>query len=111
MIYISRSIPILNAGTLDVVKSVLSSTVLSDIARTELDAIECRLVELASGPPNPSNTNVCSPHQLMIERLLALLLSIFPEQEESRWIESVLGQGTNFPGMTVCQFIRERFSQ
>jgi hypothetical protein len=101
----------LNAGTLDVVRSVLSSTVLSDIARTELDAIECRLVELASGLPNPPNTNVRSPYQLMMERLLALLLSIFPEPEESRWIESVLGQGTNFPSTTVCQFIRERLSQ
>jgi hypothetical protein len=111
MIYISRRIPILNAGTLDVVKSILTSTSLNDIARTELDAIDHRLAELASGPadaPNPSIPSACSPK---VGQLRALLSSIFPEPEKSGWIESILDQDTSFPSTTVCQYIRESFSQ
>jgi hypothetical protein len=111
MMYISQRIPILNAGTLDVVKSVLSSTTLSDIARTELDAIDRHIAELASGPTNVSNTSTSSTCPPKVEQLQALLSSIFPEPEELALIESILGQGTSFPGTTVCQFIRERVSQ
>jgi hypothetical protein len=111
MMYISQRIPVLNAGTLDVVKSVLSSTTLSDSARTELDAIDRHLAELASEPANASNANTplaCPPK---VKRLQALLSSVFSEPEELALIESILGQGTSFPGTTVCQFIRERVSQ
>ncbi|KAI0254821.1 hypothetical protein BJV78DRAFT_1273863 [Lactifluus subvellereus] len=111
MIYISQTIPILNAGTLDVVKSVLSSNALRDIARTELDAIDGRLAELASGPADPPNASIPSACPPKVERLQALLLSIFPEPEDSRWVELILGQGTSFSGATVCQFIREKISQ
>lgn len=111
MIYISRTIPILNAGTLDVVKSVLSSNGLRDITRTELDAIDGRLAQLAAGPADPPSASIPSACPPKVERLQALLLSIFPGPEDSGWVELILGQGTSFSGATVCQFIREKFSQ
>lgn len=68
-----------------------------------------RLAELASGPADAPNVGI--PPAPQVERLQTLLLSVFPEPVELGWIESVLARGTGFSGATVCQFIRERFSQ
>jgi len=107
--YISQRIPFFNSGTLRVIQSVLSSSSFSDITRNELDAVDRRLEELASGP-------IISPHAgpssaLKVERLQSLLLSVFPQPEESRWIESLFVQGNEISGEVVCQIIREQFSR
>jgi hypothetical protein len=74
-----------------------------------LGVVDCRLAELISGPADAANTDNPSTHK--VTRFQALLLSIFPEPEESEWIKSRLAQGVDFSGEVVCQFIRERFSQ
>lgn len=96
-------------GTLNVIKSVLSSSSFSDAARKELGMIDHRLAELASGATDVPD--VGTPSAWTVERLRALLLSIFPEPAESRQIELLLAHGTGFFGKTVCQFIREKCSR
>jgi hypothetical protein len=108
MIYISRRIAFFNSGTLTVIKSVLTSSSFGDTARNELDRVDRHLAELASGPPDAPNAGIISTPKA--ERLQALLLSIFPEPQESEGIRSLLSQGRSFSGETVCQFIREQFS-
>ena len=107
MTYLSRRIPSFNMGTSNVIKSVLSSSSFSDTARNELGMIDRRLAELASGATDVPGT----PSTRKVERLRALLLSIFPEPAEAGQIESLLTHGTGFSGETVCRFIREKCSR
>lgn len=109
MVYISPRITFFNTGTLNVIKSVLNSSSFGDIARNELDMVDRHLAELASGPADVPNAGIISTPKA--ERLQALLLRVFPEPKESEGIESLLAQGTGISGETVCQLIRERFSQ
>jgi hypothetical protein len=109
MVYISRRITSFNTGTLNVIKSVLTSSPFGDTARNELDMVDRHLAELASGPADALNAGIMSTPKA--ERLQALLLSVFPEPKESEGVKSLLAQGTSFSGETVCQIIRERFSQ
>ena len=96
-------------GTLNVIKSVLTSSSFSDIARNELDMVDRHLAELASGLADAPNAGIVSTPKE--GRLQALLLSVFPEPEESERIKSLLAPGTSFSGEAICQFIRERFSR
>jgi hypothetical protein len=109
MAYISRRITTFNTGTLNVIKSVLTSSSFGDIARNELDMVDRHLAKLASGPADASDAVIMSTPKA--ERLQALLLSVFPESKESEGIVSLLAQGTGISGQTVCQLIRERFSR
>lgn len=109
MVYISRRITFFNTGTLNVIKSVLTSSSFGDTARNELDIVDRRLTELASGPAEASDAGVTPTPKA--ERLRALLFSLFPEPKESEGIKSLLAQGTSLSGETVCQLIRERFSR
>ena len=109
MVYISRRITFFNAGTLNVIKSVLTSSSFGDIARNELDMVDRHLAELASGPADAPNAGIMSTPKA--ERVQALLLSVFPEPNESEEIKSLLAQGTSFSGETICQFIGEQFSR
>ena len=106
MLYISRVIPLLGIGALNVAKTVLSSEIYRDIARTELDAIDHRLAELASGPTNADNVNVSMDPPSGVERLRTLMQSVFSDPEESNEINSLFGQ--DYSGAAVCRFIRER---
>jgi hypothetical protein len=94
---------------LNVIKSVLSSGSFCDIARNVLGVVDRRLAELTSGPADATNTDSPSTHKGT--RFQTLLSSIFPEPEESGWIESRLTQGVELSGEVVCQFIQKRFSQ
>jgi len=96
-------------GTSNVIKSVLSSSSFSDTARNELGMIDRRLAELAFGATDVPD--VGTPSARKVERMRALLLSIFPEPAESRQIESLLAHVTGFSGETICQFIREKCSR
>jgi hypothetical protein len=107
--YISQRIPFFNSGTLKVIQSVLSSSFFSDTARNELDAVERRLEELASGPATSPHAGPSPTPK--VERLQSLLLSVFPQPEESRWIESLLAQGNSISGKIICQVIQEQFSR
>jgi hypothetical protein len=109
MTYLSRRIPYFNAGTLNVIKSVLSSSSFSDSARNELGMIDRRLAELASGTTTVPNVGIPSPRK--VDRLQTLLLSIFPGPEESRRIESLFAHGSGFSGETICHYIREACSR
>jgi hypothetical protein len=109
MVYISPRITFFNMGTLNVIKSVLTSSSFCDIARNELDMVDRHLAEQASGPADVPNAGIMSTPKA--ERLQALLLSVFPEPKESERIKSFLAQDTGITGDTVCQLIRERFSQ
>ena len=108
MLYISRIIPLLGIGALNVAKTVLSSDTYRDIARTELDAIDHRLAELASGPTDASNANISVDLPSSVERLRTLMQSVFSDPEESREINSLFGQGTSYSGAAICLFIREK---
>jgi hypothetical protein len=70
--------------------------------------IERRLAELSLA--TTEQPNVGSPPTQKVDRLQALLLSIFPEPEESRRIETLFAHGTS-PGETLCHYIREAFSR
>lgn len=109
MIYISRRITFFNTGTLNVIKSVLTSSSFGDTARNELDIVDRRLTELASDPAEARDAGITPTPKT--ERLRELLLSVFPEPKESEGIKSLLAQGTSLSGETVCQLIRERFSR
>lgn len=109
MIYLSRRIIFFNTGTLNVIKSVLASSSFGDTARNELDIVDRRLTELASGPTDAPDAGITPTPK--VERLRALLLSVFPEPKESEGIKLLLAQGTSLSGETVCQLIRERFSR
>lgn|SRR6266702_1660510 len=111
MLYISRVIPLLGIGALNVAKTVLSSDTYRDIARTELDAIDHRLAELASAHTDASNVDVSTDLPSSVEQLRTLMQSVFSDPEESREINSLFGQGTSYSGAAVCQFIRERVAQ
>jgi hypothetical protein len=111
VLYISRIVPLLSIGALNVAKSVLSSDTYRDIARTELDAIDHRLAELASGPPDASKADISMDLSSSVERVRTLMQSVFSEPEESREINALFGQGTSYSGAVVCQFIRERMAQ
>jgi hypothetical protein len=106
MLYISRIIPLLGVGALNVAKAVLSSDTHRDIARNELDAIDRRLAELASGPTDASNPNISMDLPSSVEQLRKLMQSVFPEEPGE--IDSLFGQDTNYSGAAVCLFIRER---
>ena len=108
MLYTSRIIPLLGVGALNVAKAILSSDTYRDIARSELDAIERRLAELASSPTDASNANISMDPPSSVERLRKLMQSVFSEPAESGEVNSLFGQGTNYSGATVCRFIRER---
>ena len=109
MVYVSRRITFFNTGTLNVIKSVLTSSSFGDTARNELDIVDRRLTELASSlAEGPDATITPTPKA---ERLRELLLSIFPEPNESEGIKSLLTQGTSLSGETVCKLIREGFSR
>jgi hypothetical protein len=108
MVYISRRITFFNTGTLNVIKSVLTSSSFGDAARIELDIVDRRLTELASGPAEAPDAVITPTPKA--ERLRALLLSVFPEPKESEGIKSLLARGTSLSSETVCQLIRERFS-
>jgi len=71
--------------------------------------IDRRLAELASDATDIPNASI--PSAWNIERLRALLISIFPEAEEARRIESLLVHGTGLSGEAVSLFIRETYSQ
>jgi hypothetical protein len=109
MVYISRRITFFNTGTLNVIKSVLTSSSFGDTARNDLDMVDRRLIELASGPADAPNTGIISIPKA--ERLQALLLSIFPDSKESEGIKLLFVQGTSLSGEIVCQLIREQFSR
>ena len=109
MVYISRRITSFNTGTLNVIKTVLTSTSFVDTARNELDIVDRHLTELASGPAEAPDAGTTPTPKA--ERLRALLLSVFPEPKESEGIRSLFAQGTSLSGETVCQLIRERFSR
>jgi len=109
MTYLSQRISSFNTGTLSVVKSILSSSSFSDIARNGLVMIDRRLAELASDTIDVPNASI--PSAWNLERLRTLLISIFPEPEEARRIESLLVHGAGLSGETVSQFIRETCSQ
>lgn len=108
MLYTSRVIPLLGVGALNVAKSILSSDTYRDIARSELDAIDRRLAELASGPTDASNTNISKDPPSSVERLRKLMQSVFSDPEESGDINSLFDQGAGYSGATICRFIRER---
>lgn len=110
MLYISRIVPLLGIGALNVAKTVLSSDTYRDIARTELDTIDHRLAELAAGPPNTSNADI-STDPSSAERLRTLMQSVFSDPEELREVNVLFGQGTSYSGGAVCQFIRESVTQ
>lgn len=107
MVYISRRVTFFNTGTLNIIKSVLTSSSFGDTARNELDIVDQRLIELASGPVEVPDAGITPTPKA--ERLRALLLSVFPEPKESEGIKSLIAQGLS--GETVCQLIRERFSR
>jgi hypothetical protein len=107
--YISRRITLFNMGTLNVTKSVLTASSFGDTARKELDIVDRRLTELASGPDEAPDAGITPTPKA--ERIRALLLSVFPEPKESEGIKSLLAQGTILSGETVCQLIREGFSR
>jgi hypothetical protein len=109
MLYISRRVTLFNTGTLNVIKSVLTSSSFGDTAPNELDIVDRRLAELASGLAEAPDA--CITPTPKAERLRALLFSVFPEPKESEGIKSLLAQGTSLSGETVCQLIRERFSR
>jgi hypothetical protein len=71
--------------------------------------IEGRLAELSSA--TTEQLNVGNPPTQKVDRSQALLLSIFPEPEESRRIEALFAHGTNLSGETLCHYIREAFSR
>ena len=109
MVFISRRITFFNTGTLNVIKSVLTSSSFGDTARNEMDIVDRRLTELASGPaeaPDAGTTPIPKA-----ERLRALLLSVFPEPKESEGIKSLFAQGTSLSSESICQLIREGFSR
>ena len=108
MAYLSRRISYFNAGTLSVIKSVLTSSSFGDIARNELVIVDRHLAELASGPADTPTVGIMPTPK--VERLEALLLSVLPEPQESERIKSLLAQGSSFSGETICHLIRERFS-
>ncbi|KAH9002229.1 hypothetical protein EDB86DRAFT_3063350 [Lactarius hatsudake] len=110
MLYISRTIPLLGIGALNVAKTVLSTDTYRDIARTELEAIDHRLAELASGPIDASNVDI-SMDPPSSERLRTLVQSVFSDPQESREINALFGQGASYSGAAVCRFIRERVAQ
>ncbi|KAH9060944.1 hypothetical protein EDB87DRAFT_1723684 [Lactarius vividus] len=110
MPYISRIIPLLGIGALNVAKTVLSSDTHRDIARTELEAIDHRLAELSCGPTDASNVDI-SMDPPSSERLRALVQSVFSDPEEAREINALFGQGACYSGAAVCRFIRERVAQ
>jgi hypothetical protein len=108
MAYISRRISYFNTGTLNVIKSVLTSSSFGDIARNELVMVDRHLAELASGPADTPTVGIMPTPK--VERLEALLLSVLPEPQESERIKSLLAQGSSVSGEAICHFIRERFS-
>jgi hypothetical protein len=71
--------------------------------------IDRRLAELAPEAATAPNVGVPSPRK--VDRLQTLLLSIFPEPEESRRIESLFAHDSGFSGETVCHYIREACSR
>ena len=111
MLYISRIVPLLGIGALNVAKTLLSSDTYRDIARTELDSIDHRLAELASGPPDASNADFSTDLPSIVEQVRTLMQSVFSDPEESREINVLFGQGTSYSNAAVCQFIRERMAQ
>lgn len=106
MLYISRVIPFLGTGALNFAKTVLSSDIYRDIARAELLAIDHRLAELASGPASNADIPMALPS--IGEQLRALVHSISSDPEESM---ALSGQGTGYPDVAICQYIRERVAQ
>ena len=108
MLYISRIIPLLGVGALNVAKTVLSSDTYRDIARSELDAIDNRLAELASGLTDARNANISTVPLSSVERLRTLMQTVFLDLEESGEVNSLFDQGTSYSGAAVCLFIRER---
>lgn len=71
--------------------------------------IDRRLAELASDATDEPYASI--PSAWNLERLRALLVSIFPEPEEMRRIESLLVHGAGLSGEAISQFIRETCSQ
>lgn len=111
MLYVSRIIPLLGIGALSVAKTVLSSDTYRDIARIELDAIDRRLAELVSGNTDAGNADISMDLPSSVERLRTLMQSVFSDPEDSGEINTLFGQGTDYSGAVVCQFIRERVAQ